>query len=213
MLKKVLFTIFACTLFLNTAYAQSHQDVVVSVKAGLVAQGADLSGACGAFKITKRVAWQLRVETAGLLTKTSGNNCDGYATDIVAYPDGRIFDILIDAGASNGPAWNADGTVDPSRYHVAIDPGDVVTPPQPPVPPPAPPVDLGPLMARVSVVEQKVRDVTEAVIAQRAVLDNFLQQLADLHQQIASLPLPSKPIPVSCSASVLGIGVRCRLNF
>jgi hypothetical protein len=128
-------------LFLFSAtptFAQSHPDVVAQVKASLVARGIDLSGECGAFQITKRVAWQLRGEGAGLLDKPSGSNCQGFSTDIVAYPGGRIFDILIDGGGANGPAWNASDPVDPSRYRPAFDPGDAPGPGPVPVPTPAP---------------------------------------------------------------------------
>src|SRR4051812_30041603 len=82
--------------------AQQHFDVVDSVKADLRARGVDTSGPCGALAITKRVAWRLRGEGAGLLFKNWGNQCEERATDIIVYPDGRIFDILHDAGTDNG---------------------------------------------------------------------------------------------------------------
>src|SRR3954470_21064862 len=104
--------------------AQDHTAIVASVKADLQARGVDLAGPCGAFQITKRVAWMLRNEGAGLLSKTTGNNCDGFATDIIAYPGGHIFDILVSGGDVNGPSWQDAGLVDASRYHAAIDPGD-----------------------------------------------------------------------------------------
>ena len=145
-------------LLLAVPVAAQHADVVAAVKTELQAKGVDLSGACGAFAITKRVAWRLRMEQAGLLSKPSGNNCDAYAVDIVMYPDGRIFDILVDAGGGNGPAWNAGEAVEASRYRPAVDPGD--TPTQPPPPPivvvPPPVVDLAPLQADLARVEAKV---------------------------------------------------------
>lgn len=126
----------------SSLYAQSHADVVAAVKASLVARGVDLSGECGAFQITKRVAWQLRAEGAGLLDKPSGSNCMGYSTDIIAYPGGRIFDILVDGGGANGPAWSGVDPVDPGRYRPAIDPGDSPGPTPTPTPTPAPGLDL-----------------------------------------------------------------------
>src|SRR5437773_305690 len=63
------------------AFAQSHDDVVAAVKAELEARHVDLSGPCGAFAITKRVAWRLRNDGAGLLPKSGGTNCEGYSTD------------------------------------------------------------------------------------------------------------------------------------
>lgn len=102
--------------------------LVQSVKDGLIARGAPLSGACGAFSITKRVAWALRASGGGLLSKPSGNNCEGYSTDIVAFKGvgvTRIFDMLIDGGGTNGPTWS-EGTpiAGLDRWRAAVDPGD-----------------------------------------------------------------------------------------
>lgn len=98
------------------------RDYIADVKAKLEAMGVNLLGPCGAFKITKRVAWGLRAAGAGLLSKTGGNNCDGYATDIIAFKD-RAYDILSDGGATNGPTWNETGVDDlESRWRPAIDP-------------------------------------------------------------------------------------------
>ena len=95
---------------------------VAAVKAQLQARGVDLTGPCGAFAITKRVAWGLRATGAGLLSKPSGNNCDGFAVDIVAFPTGMIVDILGDAGNGNTPLWNTGEPVDAARYRPAVDP-------------------------------------------------------------------------------------------
>lgn len=97
---------------------------VAAVKAQLLAEGRDLSGPCGAFAITKRVAWGLRSAGAGLLSKPSGNNCEGYATDIVMFRDagGDIVDILGDGGNANVPNWNVSDTVEPSRWRPAVEP-------------------------------------------------------------------------------------------
>ncbi len=125
-------------------------ETVIQVKNDLIAKKIDLSGPCGAFAITSRVAWLLRNEGAGLLEKSSGNNCNGYATDIICYPDGHIFDILSDSGGSNEPTWNDAGIVSAIRYRIAFDPEPVppiIIPPViiPPVitfPPASPQVDL-----------------------------------------------------------------------
>lgn len=95
---------------------------VAAVKAALEAAGINLIGPCGAFAITKRVAWGLRGAGAGLLSKPNGNNCDGFATDIVAFPD-RAYDILSDGGATNGPTWNETGVDDlASRWRPPVQP-------------------------------------------------------------------------------------------
>lgn len=96
----------------------NYYSTVVDAKAELVALGEDLSGPCGAFKITRKVAQMLAPSepTSGLLDKPSGNNCTGYATDIICFNDGIIYDILIDGGGANTPDWRFNGTVDPARW-------------------------------------------------------------------------------------------------
>ncbi len=96
----------------------NHYDLVVEAKADLTTEGEDLTGPCGAFKIVRRAAQYIAPSdpTVGLLDKPTGNNCTGYATDIIAYRDGIIYDVLIDAGGANTPAWSFSGSVDPSRY-------------------------------------------------------------------------------------------------
>jgi len=97
--------------------------LVAQIKADLVSRGVDLTGPCGAFEITKRVAWALRNDQAGLLSKPSGNNCQGYSTDIIIYPDGYNYDILGSGGEANTPQWLAGSLIDPTRYVPAFDPG------------------------------------------------------------------------------------------
>lgn len=96
--------------------------VVAQAKEDLESAGHDLSGPCGAFSIVRLAAWRIGGD-AGLLSKPSGNNCEGYATDIIVYPNGRIYDVVIDGGGRNGPTWRDAGVVDPSRYRPAVDPG------------------------------------------------------------------------------------------
>lgn len=97
---------------------------ITRLKAQLVARGISLAGSCGAFEIVKRAAWGLRDAGAGLLIKTTGNNCGGYAVDQLCFPSGRIVDILGDAGGANTPSYSEGTAVDATRYHVAIDPED-----------------------------------------------------------------------------------------
>ncbi len=138
----------ALLLFASPVYAQDHADTVRMVKDELVARGADLSGGCGAFQITKRVAWLLRSQGYRLLWKGGGFNCDGYATDyLISLPSGVGFDILGDGGGQNAPQWigpeDDPGLVarNLANYREASDPGDAVTPaPVPPAPVPVPPV-------------------------------------------------------------------------
>lgn len=117
---------------------QDHSELVRRVKADLERRHVNLSGACGAFEITKRVAWALKGEGFGLLAKPGGNQCQGYATDIVSEQGtGVNVDILGDGGGANTPGWGPYPP-DPDvigRWRPAVDPGDAVTPDEPNVEP------------------------------------------------------------------------------
>jgi hypothetical protein len=82
-----------------------------------------------AFEVTKRVAWALRGEGAGLLIKTAGENIvpwKGYvfAAGRICYPDGHIIKVISDVGpgGANGPMWFDNGYVDTKLYLPALDP-------------------------------------------------------------------------------------------
>src|SRR6185436_15696744 len=60
-------------------------------------------------------------ERAGLLLKPAGENIVPYNGQMVSagricYPDGQLYKVLTDVPTTNGPSWQDDGTVDPSRY-------------------------------------------------------------------------------------------------
>lgn len=99
-------------------------EYVQAVKSHLQAQGVDLIGPCGAFAITQNVAWGLKDKGYGLLSKPAGNNCKGYATDIVMQNTGtgEIIDILGDGGNNNTPIWVQSDTVDPGRWRPPVQP-------------------------------------------------------------------------------------------
>ena len=164
-------------LIATSAFGQDHtesdhRDVVVTVKNALVAQGVSLQGSCGAFQITKRVAWLLREEGFGLIAK-GGNHCEGYSVDAVILPSGLHYDILVDAGTFNGPSWNLvkhDETqlpyLRPGDYREPFDPGDSPMPtpipvPDPPVvtPTPLPSTDLTPVLLRLNMLEAEIQAV------------------------------------------------------
>lgn len=80
------------------------------------------------FEVTKRIAWLLRGEGAGLLIKNGGENIIswmGYSFSVgrICYPDGHIYKVLSDVPSTNGAAWGDNGFVDPSLYVPAINPG------------------------------------------------------------------------------------------
>jgi len=108
---KKLLVLGALVMWAGPLMAQDRTAVVAAVKADLVARGIDISGPCGAFQITGRVAWLLRDEGWGLLHKNPGNNgCstngDRYAVDFLVHnPSGQGVDMLINAETENIPAW------------------------------------------------------------------------------------------------------------
>lgn len=164
--------------------ATDHTAVVAVVKQVLEDRGVDLSGPEGAFEITKRVAWMLRDDGAGLLAKSAGNNAHGFAVDIIAYQTGGYVDCLIDAGGVNTPAWQMHSDlVDPSRWRPASDPGDVPAPPAPPVDPPVPlpgvPLTIDALFAKFREIVDPVVSVT---IANTVAIERLSDKLAELQQ-------------------------------
>jgi hypothetical protein len=121
-----------------------YAGMVAEIKSGLEQRGVDLSGPCGAFQITKRVAWALRPDY-GLVAKPTGNNCEGYSVDGIMDRAGNFYDVLVGSGDTNGPSWQPNGTVAADRFRDAPDPGDTpVDPPAPPPPPPPPVPDTPP---------------------------------------------------------------------
>jgi hypothetical protein len=85
-----------------------------------------------AFNVTKRVAWALRGEGAGLLIKTGGEHIAAWQGNLfsasrIVYPDGHLYKVISDAGpggAIGAASWQDEG-VDPglrSRYFPAMDP-------------------------------------------------------------------------------------------
>ncbi|HTL39442.1 MAG TPA: hypothetical protein VL306_01380 [Methylomirabilota bacterium] len=112
-------TAIACTV-------PNHIDVVQRVISYLTSQGISMAGNCGAFEITKRVAWALRNEGAGLLVTFHSSACNGYASDIIAYPDDSQVDILGDTGGANNPQWGPFPSQNENGVHFAspFDPGD-----------------------------------------------------------------------------------------
>lgn len=98
--------------------APNHAALVFAVKTYVVNNGISILGNCGAFEITKRVAWALRGEGGGYLTTPHSGNCNGLAAGIVSYsPDHSEVDILRNEGGpeipvppetvpGNIPQWN-----------------------------------------------------------------------------------------------------------
>jgi hypothetical protein len=132
----LLFAFLHAMPFAAAAAAQDHTDVVAAVKAALVARGVDLSGPCGAFEITGRVAYVLRGEGWGLVAKSPAQNgCsvpghERYAVDAVMKPDGTTIDLLVNAETENRPAWQPTGAAATSSWRAPFA-MDLEVPPPP----------------------------------------------------------------------------------
>lgn len=182
-------------------------ELVAQIKTDLQARGVNLLGPCGAFEITKRVAWALRAQGYGLIAK-GGNNCQGFAVGAVILPTGLHFDILGDDGASNTPQWNrvnldnGEPYLRPDDYRLAIDPGDALPPDAPA--PPDPPAEL---VARVTALELLVKTLTK----NQKQLD--ADREADLRRIVAieDRPAPALPALVADGSVSLPFGLTKRV--
>ena len=149
----------------------NRMDIVSAVKAELEGRGVNLSGPCGAWEITRRVAWELRADGAGTLTKMIGNQCRGHAVDILAFRDGTIVDVLVDAGGTNTPAWQDAGVFEITRWEAPVMFVDSVPPPgAPPLPVPAPPppeplFERDPVDELLASLERIESGMTQVVVA------------------------------------------------
>lgn len=178
-MKRTLYILTAVALLLQApVYAQDHSNVVAEVKGRLQSQGVDLSGACGAFQITNRVA--LELQGYKLLRKAGGNRAipqpgggcldgdhaggPGYATDyLISINEGFVgYDLLGDGGGENRPQWlgpeggaeiiarNVNNAANPvGEPSPAPVPVPVPSPTPVPVPNPSPSVDYSRLLERI----------------------------------------------------------------
>jgi hypothetical protein len=136
---------------------------------------------------------------AGLLRKPSGFNIalpDGtkVASDIICYPNGRIFDCLGDGDGQAIPSWHeAEGSpVDPSRYY-AVSGGPV------PVPDPGTPVPVpGTCKFQPCQCAEVVEQLTQMELASIRRFEIVMDTLARLEQQ------NRKPRPVTIKGGWIG---------
>jgi hypothetical protein len=174
--------------------AQDHSDVVAQAKSEILARGVNLlstpgtdDAPCGPFQVTALAAWKLRADGAGLLEKTAGVHCDwqghGYATDVIAYPDGTIFDVIADKGQTNRPVWQPEAPVDPRRWRAPFDPGASLSPDAPPLTTPAA-TDLAELKALIVDLGERLTFLTEQI---HALTDLEKADTATTQQQIREL--------------------------
>lgn len=127
---------------------------VVAAKQQLIAENVSIVGVEGAWNITNRAA---ALCAAGLLEKASGNNFNGYAVDIVCFPDGHIWDVLVDGGGANEPSWQDKGMVDKLRFRPPVGAAE---------PPPPPPDEGGPdLVATLVDIARRLAAIEAALAA------------------------------------------------
>lgn len=171
-MKRTIYALLAAITLLipRTVAAQDHTQTVRETIDRLKAQGADLSGACGAFKITNAVALELRDQGFRLLNKNGGwraipqpnGGCldgdhasgPGYATDyLISINEGFVgYDLLGDGGGQNNPQWGGPENdietvkrnISNAREPVGVAPAPQPTPAPTPTPTPAPPVVVVP---------------------------------------------------------------------
>ena len=172
-------------------------ELIESIKADLVAKGVNLTGPCGAFEITKRVAWALRGEGFGLVAKNAAQNgCDAngqrYAIDAVMLADGQTFDILVNGGGEeqnrvpipgtgNVPAWQVTGAAPRDSWRAPF-PLElpVPDPPKPVVPDPPKPPGPDPVPVAAS-------DVERILAAQAADTERILAAIETLRREASDL--------------------------
>jgi hypothetical protein len=159
-----------------------HTETVATAKADLERAGVPLSGPCGAFAIVQLAAWRLRASGAGLLTKNSGNNCQGFSVDSIAYPDGELYDVLGDGGGENRPQSIPQQPIDPTRFHGAFVNGvvaDVAADGAPAAPPPPNPAEdsdevlARPIVEALGAVRDKLERTATAIDALNTRLDTL----------------------------------------
>lgn len=141
----------------------NHTDIVIRERTSMDPSSAESILAC-LVRVVKALPPE---EHGGLLRKDAGENILFYpptncnvSISRVCYPNGQLVKIFSDAGpnGSNGPAWNDDGMVEPSRYLDIVGEAPIPDPPVPPVPPspPIPTVDLTPILDQLHALSVQV---------------------------------------------------------
>jgi hypothetical protein len=173
-------------------------ELIASIKADLVAKGVNLTGPCGAFEITKRVAWALRDEGIGLVAKNAAQNgCDAngerYAIDALMMRDGQTFDILVNGGGEerngvpipgtgNDPAWQVTGAAPRDSWRAPFDVDRNVDPGPDPGPIPGPGPEPAPTPGSVSRA-----DIERILAAQAADTARILAAIQELRREASDL--------------------------
>lgn len=134
--------------------------------------------------LTRRAGYYANIvdHSIGILTKTSGNNSQGYSVDIVIHKDGTFWDIATDSGGmakpvNGGPANGPDlipRWAQPTAALAGID-GDVDPPPGPVDPPPD------------SELEARVVKLEDVALLHQSRLNDLQAMVSSQTDQIRSL--------------------------
>jgi hypothetical protein len=231
-----------CLAFAAPARAQgNHADIVESIKSDLVRKGVDLSGACGAFQITERVAWVLHDQGYKFLKKSGGNravpqadgscldgdhtSAPGFATDyLISTKEGFVgYDLLGDGGGANNSQWigpESDAEMvarNLKNFGEPFNPGDTpslppsVPPSNPPSVPPSPGVDVQPLKDAISALTLQVADLQSKLAALVQEMDKADAENQQKLGEVTNLTSYLKAHPIPDGCRVSFLG--CRLTF
>lgn len=204
-MKHVLFAVFL--LAATGASAQDHTPTVAAVKREVLARGISTANACGAFEITRRVAWAVAAEGWGLV-HSDANGCvfqgEKYRADALMQRNGLTIDMLGHSESDEGdtsnpnnyniPQWGGTGPQPGGNWREPMnpmDPGPVTPPVTPPGPPPPvvvvpPSIDLSTVYAKLAeqyAAIQRNYDQVERVYVDLAAREKALSDQLRAHDE------------------------------
>jgi hypothetical protein len=154
----------------------------------------------------------------GRLVKTSGNNCGGFACDIICDANKDHFDVFQDgpdasvnyAGVAS-PAWNSKGFIGDRTCQLVDAAATVPTP----TPSPTPSVDLTPLLQRLDALESRVSELQQRLQDEQDARVRELRTALQLYDARVTT-LEGRKLITSCKASAsLGafrIPIHCEVQ-
>lgn len=155
----------------------------------------------------------------GVLRKTTGANCAGYSCDIICVGNGdaqRQWDVLSDAdpGGRQEPGWSGP-LPEIAVRECEVPAGPIVTPPTPSPEPPSD--DTAALTARIAELEAQVETLHAQTHALAEERDAALERMRFAEQESAAARMEVKSLEkqlttVTCTASIFGIKIPCKVN-
>lgn len=225
-MKKLVALAFVLLMSGRSGYAQTPEQWtkrIADIRLRVIAAGIDIHNnppneECGRFNIVKFFAWEYRAEGIKLLHKEpTQNGCNTpagrFGVDAIVW-NNQIYDIT---KGPNSDAWFNPVPGNTGNAREPFDPGPlagggVVDPPQPPVGDVEPRVakleaQIVALKAQVADLSARLQDVYDWNTRQDQQITGTLNNVAKIVEY-----LQSHPIPTECEATVIGIGLRCRLK-